>query len=244
MPRLFISPREIALINDWTKEYLKDVVGQKIYYYAVSTMKTLVHDVYNEAINKVFENPIALTVHAAQPTWETKHNQFGMEQTSTVELFVQVRDLIDKGLTLAEGDFFTYGDAVYEVVSYLQLNNIFGQEEYEVSYKMIGKLARPGQFDPKDFFRPQKDGRGQVKDTAVQQLFTQQRGLPATSEGLTGDVRQVRERLKDEMAPIALGEGPRVVSPESTQTEENIKDTASSSFENDPPPPDKGFYDE
>lgn len=240
MARLFISPREIHLINDWTKEYMKDVIGQKIYYYAVSTMKTAVHDVYNEAVNKVFESPVMLTVHAAQPQWETKHNQFGMEQTTTIELWVQVRDLLDKGLTLAEGDFFTYGDAVFEVVSYLQTNNIFGQEEYEVSYKLMGRLARPGQFDPKDFFKPQKDSKNNYEETAVQQVFSQQRGLPETKEGVTGDFRQVRDRLKDDMAPIALGEGPRTV--DMTSDEED-KDKASS-FNNDPLPPDKGFYDE
>ena len=240
MARLFISPREIHLINDWTKEYLKDVVGQKIYYYAVSTMKTMVHDVYNEAVNKVFENPIVLHVHAAQPQWETKHNQFGMEQVTTLELFVQVRDLIDKGLTLAEGDFFTYGDAVFEVVSYLQMNNIFGQEEYEVSYKLIGRLARPGQFDPKTFFKPQKDSKKPFGDSTVQQVFTQQRGLPENSEGPTGDFRQVRDRLKDDMVPIALGEGPATV--DMNSTEEDMG--KASSFNNDPLPADKGIYDE
>jgi hypothetical protein len=240
MARLFISPREIQLINDWTKEYVKDVIGQKIYYYPVSTMKTMVHDVYNEAINKIFENPFILSVLVGQPKWETKHNQFGMEQTTTVELWVQVRDLIDRGLTLAEGDFFTYGDAVFEVVSYLQMNNIFGQEEYEVSYKIVGRLARPGQFDPKDFFKPQKDSNNPFIQSPVQQTFVQQRGLKETQEGATGDFRQLRDRLKDDMAPIALGEGPKKV--DTTSVEED-KEKASS-FNNENIPPNKGFYDE
>lgn len=238
MARLFITPREIQLINDWTKEVVKDVIGQKIYYYAVSTNKTKVHDVYDEAQVKVFENPVTIPVLAGQPKWETKHNNFGMEQTTTIELFVQVRELIDKKMMLAEGDFFTYGDAVFEVVSFVQMNNIYGQEEYEVSYKMIGKLARPGQFDPKAFFKPQKDGKV-FKDAPVQDYFTQSRGLQENSEGPTGDFRQVRDRLKDEMAPIALGDGPRTV--DNTDEADGEKAT---SFNNDPPPPAKGFYDE
>lgn len=236
MPRLFIGPKEISYINDITKEFISDTVGQKIFYYAVSIMKTKVHDIYNESMQKIFENPVELAILADQPKWETKHNKFGMEQTVKVELFVQVRNLIDRGLTLAEGDFFTYGDAVFEVVSYLQMNNIFGQEEYEVSYKIIGNLARPGQFDPKTFFRPQKDGKGLLADTNVQQEFAQQRGLKENSKGITGDFRQVRERLKDDMAPIALGEGPREIKLDPTGK--------TSSFVNDPEPPKKGFYDE
>ena len=197
-------------MNDWTKEYVKDVVGQKIFYYAVSTMKTNVHPVYDEAVVKIFENPVALDVIASQPDWETKHNQFGMEQTSTLELFLQARDLLDKELTPAEGDFFTYGDAVFEVAAFYNTNNIFGQEEYESGYKLIGKLARPGAFDPKVFFGPTKDDKN-FENAGVQKSFEQQRGLPENREGATGDVRQVRERLGDEMAPVALDTGPRRV---------------------------------
>jgi hypothetical protein len=62
MARLFIGPKEIALVNDWSKEYIKDIVGQTIIYYPLSTMKTKVHPVYDEAINKIFENP-KLRIH-------------------------------------------------------------------------------------------------------------------------------------------------------------------------------------
>lgn len=236
MARLFISPKEIHLINDWSKEYIKDVIGQVIYYYPLSTMKTKVHPVYDTAPNKIFENPIKLPIIASQPQWETKHNRFGMEQTTSIEFFVQSRDLLDKGLTLAEGDFFTYGDAVFEIISYLQINNIFGQEEYQVGYKLTGRLARPGQFDPKTFFAPQKDEGAPYAQTPVQQVFEQQRGLQENSEGATGDFRQLRDRLGNEMSPIALEEGPRKIDID--------EDEKSSSFVNDPAPPKKGIYDD
>jgi len=238
MARLFITPKEIQLINDWTKELVKDVVGQKIYYYGVSTKKTKVHSVYDEAQVKVFENPITLPVLAGQPKWETKHNAFCMEQTTSIEVYIQGRELIDKKVMLSEGDFFTYGDAVYEVVSFLQMNNIYGQEEYGVSYKLMGRLARPGQFDPKVFFRPQKDGVDYTTSQG-QHFFTQQRGLQENEEGSTGDFRQVRDRLGDDMAPIALGDGPRTVDMTDPENKEKT-----SSFNNDPLPPKKGFYDE
>lgn len=236
MARLFIGPKEIALVNDWSKEYIKDIVGQTIIYYPLSTMKTKVHPVYDEAVNKIFENPIKLSIIASQPQWETKHNRFGMEQTTSIEFFVQSRDLLDKGLTLAEGDFFTYGDAVFEVVSYLQINNIFGQEEYQVGYKLTGRLARPGQFDPKSFFAPQKDEADKYTETPVQKVFEQQRGFKENSEGATGDIRQVRDRLGDQMEQIALGEGPRKI--------ELDEDEKTSSFVSDPLPPKKGIYDD
>ena len=127
MSRLFITSREIQFINDITKEVIKDIIGQQIIYYPISTMKTQVHPVYEEAIEKIFENPIRLDVLAAQPNWETKWNQFGNEQTNKFELFVQARDLLDKGYNINEGDFFLYGDQLYELTTFVPINNIYGQ---------------------------------------------------------------------------------------------------------------------
>lgn len=211
MARLFVGPKEVGFINDTVKEFIKDIIGQKIYYYAVSTMHTKIHPVYEESPNKIFEEPIALDVLAGQPSWETRHNAFGVEHTNKMEAFVQARDLLDKGIYPKEGDFFTYGDTVFEVVSCLNTGNIFGQEEYETAYKLMGKLARPGQFDPKKLFPPVKEQDGTFAEQAgsVQQEFTQQRGL-AEVEGIgtTGDVRQTRERLGEQMVDVALGKTP------------------------------------
>lgn len=188
------------------------MVGQTINYYPVSTLKTKVHPVYEEAVQKIFDNPIKLSVLANWPEVNIKMNQFGSERTAQLEVFVQARDLIDKGFTIYEGDFFTFADQAFEVASFTTLNNIFGQEEYEVGYKILGQAARLGQFDPKNFFPPNKDQKGPFAETDVQITFEQQRGLPETSkEGVTGDFRQMRDRLGDDMADIALGEGPRVV---------------------------------
>lgn len=226
MARLFITAREIHFINDIAKEFIKDVVGQTINYYPVSTLKTKVHPIYEEAVQKIFDNPIKLPVLADWPEVEVRANQFGLEKTAQVEVFVQARDLIDKGFTIYEGDFFTFADKAFEVVSFTMLNNIFGQEEYEVGYKILGKAANLGQFDPKNFFPPNKDQAGPYADSEVQITFEQQRGLKETQlEGPTGDVRQLRERLGDDMADIALGEGPRVVGID--------KDKKASSFYND-----------
>lgn len=213
MPRLFVGARDIQFINDTVKELVKDVVDQKIYYYAISSMATQVHRIYNEANKKVFEKPVALNVLAGQPTWETKHTKFGGEQKGKVEIIVQARDLLDKKLYLSEGDYFTYGDAAFEVVSYLNVSNIYGQEEYESAYKLVGLSARSGEFDPNQYLLPRKDEPGVSDETQL--TFEQQRGLPETTDGRpTGDVRQMRERLGEDMAPPALGEGPRRVVPD------------------------------
>ena len=121
------------------------------------------------------------------------------------------------------------------------MNNIFGQEEYGLSFNITGKLARINEFDPKIFFPPQRDGNTAYSKAEIQKEFIQQRGLKENQEGPTGDVRQMRERLKDDMAPIALGEGPRKVDTKDTTPEDGDKAKASS-FNNDSTP--TNFYDE
>ena len=56
MARLFLTPREINFMNDIAKELVKDVIGQKIYYFPISEVKSRVHDIYEESADKIFEN--------------------------------------------------------------------------------------------------------------------------------------------------------------------------------------------
>ena len=55
MSRLFITSRELDLISDLNKEIVKDVIGQKIYYYHIREDVSNVHDVYEEAPEKMVE---------------------------------------------------------------------------------------------------------------------------------------------------------------------------------------------
>lgn len=214
MARLFITPREINFISDLTKELIKDVNGQVIYLYPISELKTLAHDLYNEAIDKVFDNPISIDAFVdAQFQGETNVNEFGIDSVYKVEAFVQYRDLIDKNIKINTGDFFTFSDVLYEITATRTLKNVFGQAEHKNGVIIIGTKARDQQLKLKKIVGP--TDIKYTDDDAVQKKFVQQRGESETSEGRTGDKRDLQEILEK---PIT---GPKEVSEQGAVSDES-----------------------
>lgn len=238
MARLFVGPREIQFINDTTKELIKDVVGQVIHYFPISSIKSDTHSVYNESLKKIFENPIKIPALVGQPSYASKTTNFGPDIEAKIEVMIQFRDLLDKNIVLSEGDFFSYDDYLYEILTFAALNNIFGLAEYTTAWKITARSARLSQLELPNLPPPR------LSPNDIQKYFEQQRGLPVGSDGEpTGDVREMRERLKEYMAPIALETGPRKIEP-NVGDNGDIVEGKTPSFNNDPLPPKKGIYEE
>jgi len=191
MARFFITPREINFINDIAKEVVKDVVGQKIYYFPISETKSNIHPVYEEATDKIFENPIEIGCLVKYLPQDVRANLFGSEDYYTIEVYLQVRDLLDKGITILEGDFFSYGAVFFEVITAPDTNTIYGQIEHKGFMTITGKQARLGNFSSVTF--GPTDEKYSDPD-AVQQKFVQQRGFRMNNEGITGDVRALQQK--------------------------------------------------
>lgn len=239
MARLFIGQREMQFIGDLTKEYIKDVVGQVIHYFPISSIKSEVHSLYNEAAKKIFENPIKIPALVGQPEWASKTTSFGPDLEAKLEVLLQYRDLLDKKITLSEGDVFSYDDTLYEILTFVNLNNIFGLAEYNNAWKVNARSVRLSTIETNNIPSPR------MGPDDVQKRFEQQRGLPVMNDGNeTNDYREMRDRLGVSMAPIALGTGAKRVEPNAGDDGDFINGSSASSFNNDPLPPKKGIYDE
>jgi hypothetical protein len=190
MSRLFLTTRELNFISDITKELIKDVVGQRIFYYPINELKTKTDTVYNEATQKVFDKPIELDALVdSNFQTDTRINEFGVDAQYKVEVFVQYRDLVDKGIALSIGDFFSFSDIFYEITEKVVMRNIYGLAEHKDGVKLIGTQARGTLFTapvigPTDISHPEPD--------AVQSTFHQQRGQATNADGVTGDVRDLQ----------------------------------------------------
>lgn len=190
MARLFITQRELNFISDTTKEIIKDVVGQKIYYYPISELKTKTHAVYNEAVQKIYDNPIEIECLVDTNFQQsTKIDKFGVDRQFMVEAFIQYRDLVDKGIVVSIGDFFSFDALFYEITEVMITRNIFGLPEHKDGIKIIGTKSREGLF--KAPFKGPTD-IAYTDDDAVQEDFEQQRGYALDSTGNpTGDKRDL-----------------------------------------------------
>lgn len=206
MSRLFITEREINYINDIAKELIKDIVGQKIYYFSISNIKSQVHDVYEESPDKIFEKPVEIDALVKYSPQDVRTNRFGSEEYYTIECYLQSRDILNKGITINEGDFFSYGETFFEVIKSPGTDVIFGQIEHKAYTTITGKQSRKGQFLSK-IFGPTSEAYTDAD--AVQNTFVQQRGFEKNRLGATGDVRDLQKSgVLD--APLS---GPAEVSP-------------------------------
>jgi len=173
MARLFITPREIDLISDLTKEIHKDVIGQVIYYYPVREDVTKVHDIYEEAIDKVFDPPIEIDARLEWQPKDISTDRFGHHSSYNITAYLHYRDVIDRGLEIREGDYFSFGDNFFEILSTKYDSTVYGQIEHYTGYVLMGKTARKGQID----VRPIGPTEEIYTDAdAVQEGFLQQRG--------------------------------------------------------------------
>lgn len=205
MPRLFVGPREIDFFNDISREVIKDIVGQVVYYYSIDYAKTMVDELYRESPEKVFDHPVKLDVRVSWVPTEVKTDQFGHDEVRQIDVFVHVRDVVGKRLNLATGDYLSFGETFYEVVSCVFDDIVFGQPEYRMGYKLTCVQARRDEFVAK-LIGPTWEGNSDAD--AVQHDFHQQRGFEHNREGQTGDVHDLVQ--KGVLDP-PLG-GPREVS--------------------------------
>tara|TARA_B100000700_G_scaffold64782_1_gene71536 strand:- start:1690 stop:2358 length:669 start_codon:yes stop_codon:yes gene_type:complete len=212
MSRLFLTPREIDFINDVNKEIIKDVVGQRIYYYSIRTDITKIHDVYEEAPDKVFNPPIEIEARVEYQPEGISTGRFGTEGTYDINVYLHNRDLLDRNIDVRIGDYFSYDATFFEIATVQVESTVYGQIEHAMGVQLLGKQARMGLID--------RDPNGPTDESytdpgAVQETFVQQRGFKENRLGETADKRALQENGTLDK-PIS---GPAEVSPRADENE-------------------------
>lgn len=219
MSRMFITVKEIDFANDIRKEAVKDVVGQRVYYYPVIIEKSKVDEIYNEADIKITDYPLILDALVEFMPEEIKTGKFGPEKYSKIKFYIPYQDLMDRGIDVKMGDFFTYGNYAFEVTKVTTVGTMYGQIEYLSDWEIQGVQAREGVFVTKIFgprpgVNPKEEGVEQVR-------HNQQRGFAENAEGETQDHRALEEKGRLEhpiSGPNEMGVGSEFYGPKTENT--------------------------
>lgn len=186
---------------------MKDVVGQKVYYYKVREDLSKVHEVYEESENKVFDLPVELDARVEWFQSDISVNEFGIEEKSRITVWLQYRDIMHKQLDINEGDFLSYGETFFEVLTVKIDSTIYGQIEYSTGYTLNCKQSRKGMINKKPI-GPTDEAYSDPD--ATQKTFVQQRGFEENRLGKTGDTRALIEQGK---LDLPVSNEPAEVSP-------------------------------
>lgn len=148
MPRKFWGRKEDQFVSSISKELIQAVIGQEVFYYAVSFEQTTTNDLYNEAITKVTSAPVKCNALVYYQNTTEVVNAISADSANPLDIHFHTQELADRGLNPKMGDFVQFGDLVYEIYSVTQPQLVFGQIEQKIMTKCVCGPARKGQFDP------------------------------------------------------------------------------------------------
>ena len=146
-PPLFVGQKEKDLVKQVNDEIIERVVGQTIAYYPISLEHTHFHDLYGEAINKNFLNPVRVYAMVKYQSQTTTVTPLGLDRIERISVAFHKRRISeDQDLFVREGDFIQYGQFFYEILTLEEPKWLFGQVEssFEIAAQCI--RAREGLF--------------------------------------------------------------------------------------------------
>lgn len=149
-PPLFLGEKERNLVKQINDEVIERVTGQTITYFPMSREHTNYHPIYGEAVQKTFLSPIKVLAMVEWEGSKTTTQVFGIDRVTSVTVKFHRRRLVeDQDLYVREGDFISYGDTFYEIVTIAETKNLFGQVDHR--FEIVAKCikARENVFNAK-----------------------------------------------------------------------------------------------
>ena len=146
MARKFITERELAFIDKINKELIQAVTGQEVNYFAISTEKSSVHKLYDEAVNKVWDAPVKINARVMWNNETTQATSYGLDSKYSCEVYFHKLELQERNVEPKEGDFIEFGKVYFEITSVTQPQIVFGQVNNRLMVKCMCVPSREGQF--------------------------------------------------------------------------------------------------
>ena len=147
-PPLFTGKKEKDFVKQVNDEIIERVVGQTIVYYPISLEHTNFHDVYGEAVDKNFLNPVRVYAMVKYESQNTTTKPLGVDRIEKISVMFHKRRLTeDQDLFVREGDFIQYGNHLYEILSLTEPKWLFGQVDSKFEIAASCVRARESLFN-------------------------------------------------------------------------------------------------
>ena len=147
-PPLFVGKKEKDLVKQVNDEIIERVVGQTVVYYPISLEHTNFHNLYGEAIEKTFLDPIRIYAMVKWNSQNTKTTPLGVDRIEKISVSFHKRRLVeDQDLFVREGDFIQYGQNFYEILTLTEPVWLYGQVESSFEINADCVRAREGLFN-------------------------------------------------------------------------------------------------
>ena len=147
-PPLFTGKKEKDLVKQVNDEVIERVIGQTVIYYPISLEHTNFHDLYGEAIEKSFLDPIRVYAMVKFESQTTTATPLGVDRVEKISVAFHKRRLVeDQDLFIREGDFVQYGEYLYEILTLTEPKWLFGQVESSFEIAATCVRAREGLFN-------------------------------------------------------------------------------------------------
>ena len=147
-PPLFTGKKEKDLVKQVNDEVIERVVGQTIVYYPISLEHTNFHEIYGEAIQKTFLNPVRVYAMVQYVSENTQTTPLGVDRVEKIKVSFHKRRLSeDQNLFVREGDFIQYGQQFYEILTLSEPIWLYGQVDSKFEITADCVRAREGLFN-------------------------------------------------------------------------------------------------
>jgi hypothetical protein len=159
---LFAGERDMSLFRRLNKELINDIIDTEIYYY-----KTILSDtkanIYGEADQKVFYNPVKISCLIDRDNRENSFDEFGSDYTRNISFYFLRDTLVDLDMYPEIGDVIEWNGEQHMVDGTLNNQYFAGKNPktwdggdnhgYDISILCITHVVRKTQLKLNDDYR-------------------------------------------------------------------------------------------
>lgn len=144
----FVGNKELSFFHAINRELIQSVVQQEVIYYQIIAEKTRADDLYQEAVTKVWSNPVKINALIMYENTTEQVTMLPPDAKFNIDVYFHKQELTDRNMSPKMGDFVKFGKVMYEILNVTEPQPIAGIIDQQMMVRCPATPARRGQFAP------------------------------------------------------------------------------------------------